>query len=360
LESPDQPTQSPGNWLVWRRNDPASTLERLSGNAAYLVRLRSGATQFEWSVKGSPVPTLYNWKSDGMNLIGFSTVPSGAPSLADFLAPMPRLLLNTPIFQYLGGELGPANPLQVVTHRTTLARRGEAFWVRAGDATRYYGPFELQLQDNRGLHFGDQLSRYQLTLRNISTRELTVQGAVVASEVAPLGAEALAPGTPTLLVRGNLNPASLTHAYLALGAGTPRSWVLKPRGQAGSEITLHLGMDWNGLQGLPGALHGAIVRFTDSSGQMQYDLPLTARVPDTRGLWVGEATVTHVQEDLKSFRKSSDEGNVTAARTGVMDVTWLKRQPEAGAPPDSTNTVKWHEVDGIFVRKVVRTYLGVG
>jgi hypothetical protein len=359
LESPDQPSQSPGNWLVWRRNGVNNTLGHFAANAAYLVKLRAGATQFQWTVKGSPVPVFYNWTSDGMNLVGFSTSFQSPPTLESFLTPVPRLLLNTPIYQYRGGDLGPANPLQVVTPRTTLVRRGEAFWVRAGDISRYYGPFELQLQDQRGVHFGDRLSRYQLTLRNLAAQDLTVNAAVLSSEVVPLGGEALAPVTPTLLIRGDLKPDSLTHAYQTLSASSPRSWVLKAAGQPGSELTLILGIDWGLLQGEAGKLNGGILRFTDAAGQVQYDLPLTARVPDESGLWVGEATVTHVQEDLKSFRKSSDQGTVKVRETGDITLTWVKRLPEGGTPSDAVDTSKWLVIDGLFFRKFNRTYSAV-
>jgi hypothetical protein len=368
LDSPDRPADASGNWLMWKRGSgSANTLSRFAANAAYLVKLRAGATRFQWNVQGSPVPVFYNWKSDGMNLVGFSTRPQAPPNFADFFAPVPRFLsLEIPVYQYRGGDLGPANPLQILTLRNTLVRRGEAFWVRADNSARYYGPFEVQLSDRRGLVFGDRLSRYEVTLRNVSSKELRVTARILASEPAPAGAEPLAtkngstPHPPALLIRGDLNPATFHHDYQVLAADTPRSWPLKERGEEGSEITLCLGMDWAGLAGAPGALNGGILRFADEdSGQAQYDLPLTARVPDVGGLWVGEAAITEVQEDLKSFRKSSDRGNVRASSAGDWALTWLKRAPEGGTPSDATDASKWQVVDGLYYRKVVKAYSGL-
>ncbi len=358
LEGPDQPAESPANWLVWKRADANSTLKWLEGNAAYLVKLRTGSALLQWSVKGVPVPVHYNWKSDGMNLVGFSTVPVNPPTLEQFLSPVPRLLVNTPIYQYRGGDLGSGNPLQLISFRGVPARRGEAFWVRAGDSARYYGPVEFEVQNLKGLHFGDQLSRYRVTLRNVASQYVTVQGQLVDSEPPPPGQESIL-GVPTLLIRGALNPTSGVFAAESLGTGATKSWNLAPRDQPGSEVSLVLGIHWAQLAGSPGALNGAVLRLSDDLGHVQFDLPVTARVPDASGLWVGEATVSQVQQELKSFRKASNQGTVKARVTGDVSLVWVKRLPEARTPADADDTDQWQEVAGLYFRKAFRSYVGV-
>lgn len=357
LESPDQPEDSPSNWLVWRRGDSSSSLYRMDGNSAYLVRTKPGATQLQWSVKGTPVVPTYNWKSDGMNLIGFSTVPTGPPTFENFLLPVPRLLNSTPIHRYTGGDLGTGNPLRVANLRSATVQRGEAVWVQASDNQRYYGPIELQLQDLKGIHFGDSLSRYRMTLRNVTTASQTVNATMIASEFVPLGYDFIE-GQPTLLIRGELNPETRTFGFETLNSGSPRSWTLAPAGQPGSEITLTIGMQWNSLTGDAGDLNGAVLRVKDAAGQMQYDVAVTARVPDPTGLWVGEATITHVQQELQTFRKSSDQGLVTARVAGDLELIWVKRLPEPEPPADAADTSKWLEIDGYYFRKLPFNYLG--
>jgi hypothetical protein len=310
IVSPQQPIATGTQWASWVRLSGASTLQRLVGNGACLVKLDAGAAPYTWNIKGKVVAPVYQWTTTGLNFIGFPTVLSTPPSFEAFLAKAPELQLNAEIFRYVGGDLGPGNPARLYALNTTPVRRGEAMWIRSGDLyNKYYGPFEVVLQSAAGVKFGDSTSQYELRLRNQSSATMTVTALLAPSESAPAGQPAVAQ-TPPLLLRGTMNPTNLTYGFARFADG-PQQWTLQPKGKVGSEVNVVLGINRSQMVGNPGDIHAAILRFTDSLGFCQVDVPVSATVASSAGLWVGSAAVDQVRHYLKSYAQQSDGRLIT-------------------------------------------------
>ena len=283
------------HWLNWSRvPSPSETLTRLKGNVACLVR-SSGA--YTWNVKGKPVVPNYQWTSSGLNFFGFPTRPGASISFDTFFNPAPDLKVGAEIFGYRGGAIVD-NPVQVFDFTTRSVSRGEAFWIRPGNATRYSGPFEIVASET-GVRFGDALSQASFRLRNNAPQEITVTLAGIASETAPAGQSAVRGAVP-VLVRGEIDPATLTHAHVPLAAG-PRQWTLKSKGQLGSEVEVVLGVDRQQMSGAAGHLYASVLRFTDSLNYTQIDMPVSAQVGSPVGLWVGGVVVSSVDHYLNNY-----------------------------------------------------------
>lgn len=309
VESPYTNAVADSQWAVWTsaRGD-TDTLTTLVGNGAYLVNNRTGS-DYVWTVKGKPVPPTYQWTTTGLNFLGFPTPSSLAPSFTAFLNPAPGLDLaktlenDAHVFRYVGGSLGSTNPVEVVSFNasSTLVNRGQAFWVRGSSDyyNRYYGPVEISLQNPAGLQFRETLGTYSIRLRNLTTVSRTIRFGLLASESPPDGQSAIA-GVPQLLVRGNLSTTTLTYDYAVL---TNQQFTLTPQGQTGSELQVVLGLNRTVMTAAAGSVYAGTLRITDSTGLQQYDVPVSASVPNTSGLWVGQASVDQVGQYLKSYPK---------------------------------------------------------
>ena len=320
IADPNSPTGTDSRWAVWTsaRGD-TDTLLRLVGNGAYLVRNRT-ASNFTLSVVGKPVPPAYRWTTTGLNFIGFPTPTGAAPTFTTFLQPangldLAKTLQNSAkVFRYSGGEAAAAapSPSEVVafTAGSTSVNRGEAFWVRGSTNyyNHYYGPVEVSLQNDAGIHYRDSLGTYSLRLKNRTSTSRTVTLNLVGSESAPSGQTAIT-AQPQLLVRGALS-ANLTYPHTVLAGHTV---TLTPEGEAGSEQEVVLGLNRSLMTGAPGAFYAGILRITDSGGLQQVDLPVSANVPDASGLWVGQATVDRVGQYLRQYPKVSSTTTLTAA-----------------------------------------------
>ncbi len=310
VQSPQQPVEG-AQWLSWNRNaTEPQPLQRLVGNAAYLVHVGANVAAYTWTLKGKPLPPTYDWTTTGLNFLGFPTVPSGPPTFDDFLSNAPELQQNAEIYHYPGGELGAGNPARLYAMRTTRVNRGQAYWIRAGTVyNRYFAPFELALSGSRGVDYGDSLNAASFRLRNLAATNLTVTLRLVASETPPASQTNIV-GTPPLLVRGPLNTTNLTYAYTNLPAGGTRAWTLTARGQPGSEVEVVLGLDRTALSGNVGDLFAGVLRLTDSFGHSQVDLPVTANVASSAGLWVGAVAVTQVGQYLKTYQRDASNNQV--------------------------------------------------
>jgi hypothetical protein len=305
VQSPQVPTGGGTQWSPWvRSGGTPSSLQRLIGNAAYLVRVDGTVPTYVWNLKGKAVAPRYEWTTSGLNFLGFPTPAGIPPTFETFLAVAPELQLNGEFFRYIGGNLGTGNPQKVIAMRTTPVNRGEAFWARSGDNfNRYFGPFELRMQSGDGVDFGDATGQNRLRLRNLAASALTVTLNVIASEAPPAGQPAIS-GIPPMLVRGPINTTNLTYGYSNVTAQR-YTWVLSPRGQPGSETDVVLGVNRGLMSGAPGSLYSGILRFADSLNLSQVDVPVSATASSSAGLWIGEASVNQVRHYLKNYEKDN-------------------------------------------------------
>jgi hypothetical protein len=308
VQNPQTPTDAGSQWASWNRLDIASSrLHRLVANSAYLVRVGTNVSAYAWHVKGKPVAPSYSWTSTGLNFLGFSTPAEGPPSYESFLAQSPELQQNAEIYQYVGGDLGAKNPARLLAYRTTPVKRGQAVWIRSGTLfNRYFGPFELMLSGGGGIDFGDQLNVRNFRLRNLTAGALTVSMQLAASETPVAGQPEIA-GSPALLVRGELNLTNLTYGYRHLAVGGAQNLTLAGYGQPGSEIEVVLGLNRSAVGGQPGDLLAGVLRFVDSLGLSQVDVPVTAALGSSAGLWVGGAEVSQVGQYLKTYERDADD-----------------------------------------------------
>ena len=338
-------------WAVWTsaRGD-TDTLNALPGNGAFLIRNRS-ATDYIWSVRGRPVPPVYQWTTTGLNFLGFPTPGSSAPSFADFLAPEPNLDLaktlqnQAHVFRYPGGDLGATNPTEVVsfTAATIPVTRGQAFWVRGSTNfyNHYYGPVEITLQNPAGMNFGDSLGTYSLRLKNLTSVSRTLQFALNASETPPAGQPTIV-GLPRLLVRGSLSTTTLTYDYTVLAG---QQFTLTPMGQIGSELEVVIGLDRTAMTAAAGSLYAGVLRITDTGRFQQVDVPVSATLPNASGLWVGQASISQVGQYLKSYPKvdtsvADQTAQINAAASAAGRPANGVEMPGAVWTARETNTVR--------------------
>lgn len=324
-----QPAPS-ADWVSWVRagytNTPSGALSQLTGNAAYLVH-SVAATNYTWQVKGKPIPPTYSWTSSGLNFIGFPTLAGTAPNFTPFLAPAPSLAaaLQLPsngqrapgIYRYPGGALGANNPnlLASIFWSSTPVTRGQAFWVDAGTGynNNYFGPFQITgLSSYSGLALGDSGSQSTLTLRNVTSSNLTVTVRLLASETAPAGQTPIF-GVAPVLLRGALSMSNLTYTANALAVNGTNNWTLAPQGQPGSQITVVVGVNRSIMTAVPGALYAGILRFTDSLNLLQVDVPISAQAASLTGLWIGKASVTQARNYLKTYQVDVDNNPIVSS-----------------------------------------------
>jgi len=310
IDSPQIPTSAGAQWSTWTRlAGPASALQRLTGNGAYLVKVANTVASYNWLVKGKPVLPTYRWTLTGLNFIGFPTPTASVPTFESFLTPAPQLQQNAEIYRYPGGELGPTNPVRMLAFRTTPARREQAYWVRAGESyNQYFGPIQILQVGAGGIRFGDMRGQAQVRLRNVANVPITITMRSVASEASPAGQTN---GVPPLLIRGALNNTNLTFGYTTLGAGG-QTWNLAPAGQVGSEVEVVIGLNRSQMGGAPGALFAGLLRFTDSLGLSQIDMAVSAEKESTAGLWVGGAAASYVSHYLKPYAKATNASDFAA------------------------------------------------
>lgn len=324
IQNPDIPTDTKSRWVRWNKDlGPSSALQRLVGNAAYLVKYGlkaedgtwAPAVNAKWDIKGIPVPPNYSWTSTGFNFFGLAGDPDKGASFEKFF---PARILNgespAEFYTYRGGELSDdeegKNPAEVVAKRNTPVKRGEAFWMRVGDSfNSYFGSFDLVLQETKGAHFGETKEQYRILIRNRVEEALSVTMALKNTEEAPSGQPEIKNGIK-VLVKGEPSLTDLTYGYKRLEEG-PSVWTLSPAKSgtvgAGSSQEIIIGIDRHNMDGEPGDLFGGILEFTDSLGLIKYEIPISAVIPANSGLWVGSVRVGFVRHDITFFKKKNEK-----------------------------------------------------
>jgi hypothetical protein len=299
--SPLIPSAGTAEWSTWVRGGSANTLGQLMGQTAYLVKC-SGAASSSYSVTipQKIMPPSATWVRNGANLMGFPSLQNGSnnPTMASYFATFPAAIAaNVKIYKYVGGDLGPANPLQVFSPATEKLDRNQAYWFDSEVVGNFYAPVEISLSNGSGIDFGRTGSTVTVRLLNRSAVVSTVTIAPVASSNAPSGQEAITGSVP--LRRRVFNAA--TASWTETDISSAFTEVIGPN----AAIELTLGIDRTAMTGGSNAFYASMLRFTASSNLYDIMLPVTARKASLAGLWVGDAVVSGVESKTTGYTGTS-------------------------------------------------------
>ncbi len=297
------PSTSSPEWSVWVRGQPTqTTLAAMSGQNAYLVQCSGAASDtFTLILPQRILPPRSTWVRNGANLLGFPTRQSAGgdyPLFSQYFATFPAAIAaNTRIYNYVVGDLGPANPLQVFSPSAERVDRNRAYWFDATVVGNFYAPLEITPSNADGLTFGRTGATITVRVRNRTAAPVTVTVAPTPSAAAPVGQEAIV--APVPLTRRVFNAATATTTETPIASAF--DVVVAP--QSTSELVF--GIDRAAMTGPAGGLYASFLRFTDSGSALDVALPAVARTTSMAGLWVGDVQVTNVQSRAPGASGSS-------------------------------------------------------
>ena len=297
------PTASTPEWSVWVKGDAAqTTLTSLSGQMAYLVKCSGlAADTYTVAITQRILPPKSTWVRNGANFLGFPALAgTSAPTLSAYFATFPAAIAsNARVYKYVGGELGPGNPVQIYSPSTEKIDANQAYWFEAAVVGDFYAPVEITPSASDGLSFGRTGSFMTVRVRNRTSAAVTVTIAPVDSVAEPAApSSSPTPGTstagnltalaPVPMIRRTFNAATATNTDTAItGAYTEVIPAL-------SEVQLTVGVDRSKMAAVSGTAYASFLRFTDSGSLMNIALPCSARVANLAGLWVGDVQVSTV------------------------------------------------------------------
>ena len=298
--TPLLPNDGTPEWSKWVRGGPAASLIGLTGQSAYLVKCSAPVSV---AIAHRPLPPSNTWVRSGANFLGFPSSKSGGsyPTISSYFATFPAAVAaKTEIFKYVGGALGPANPMQVFSTSAERLDRNQAYWFSSEVVGNFYAPVQISLSSVGGFNFGRRVSVITARVFNRSSAVMSLLVSPVASNSPPSGQEAITGPVP--MTRRIFNGQGVWEESPLAAAFTVE---IAPN----SSIELHFGIDRASMTGTPEALFASLLRFTDSAQSFDILYPATARQPSLAGLWVGEASVTAVeskaQQDVKTPTGSS-------------------------------------------------------
>lgn len=305
VQTPSEPTTASDEWTVWKRNDSnEQLLSRMVANSSYLIRSTAAATT-TLNVKQLVVPPTATWLISGANFLGFPSAGSGtsAPTISRYLASYPSasttvLAPTTKIYKYIGGELGPGNPLQVAPGTETL-EKGKAYWFNVATVGNFTAPVEYEVASSAGLAFGRTQAVMSVGITNRSTTSLTLTVALGASESAPGSQPAVSGGVP--LTQRVFN--SSTNSYTETSMGGSFTVTIAASGRT----TLDFGIDRSQMTGTADAFYASILRFTDSAGLSDVSLPVSGQTASTAGLWLMNTQVSQVDSTVSGSGSSTPQ-----------------------------------------------------
>jgi hypothetical protein len=285
------PTTNTPEWSVWVRGQPSqTTLAALTGQSAYLVQASgTSADTYSLTLPQRALPPQSTWVRSGANLLGFPTRLSSAyPFFSNYFATFPAAIAaNTKVYKYVGGDIGPANPIQVFSPAAERVDRNQAYWFDATVVGNFYAPLEITPSNLDGLIYGRTGALITVRVRNRTAATVTLTVAPVSSASAPTGQEAVVAAVP--LTRRTFNATSGTYTETPVSASFNEP--IAPQ----STLELTFGIDRTQMTGANDALYASLLRFTDSGNLLDVYLPVTARVTSLSGLWVGDVAVTGVE-----------------------------------------------------------------
>ncbi len=310
--APSLPLPGTPEWTRWARGD-ADTM-RLTGQTAYLIKCADAAPQFTVTIKQSPVPPAGDWVRAGANFMGFPTFKNGAdyPAFTDYFATFPAAIAsNAKIYRYIGGELGPANPLQVFSPALERLDATQAYWFSAPVVGDFYAQLDVQTTTPNGLDFGRTGSEIIVTIYNRSGQAVNLFLSAVASEPAPVGADSLADGTNDVGLPTGSVPLT-QRLFNTATAAWEETLITNPLTRTVAQRSsreFSFGIQRTAMTGTAGAHYGSLLRIRDTGNLMDILLPVRARKTSLSGLWIGDALVNAVES------KPAADAVTPAART---------------------------------------------
>jgi hypothetical protein len=217
--------------------------------------------------------------------------------MGSYFATFPAAIASgVKIYKYVGGEIGPGNPLQVFSPSFETLDRNQAYWFDSEVVGNFYAPVEISLSKSGGLDFGRTGSTITLRLRNRSAAVSTVTISPVDSANAPTGQEAITGSVPLRSRSFDAQTATWTETDIT----EPYQVVVGPN----TAVELTFGIDRTVMTGDSNAFYASMLRFNDSAGLYDILLPATARKASLAGLWIGEASVREVESKVPGFTQT--------------------------------------------------------
>jgi hypothetical protein len=316
--SPLIPSAGTAEWSTWVRGGSANSLGQMIGQTAYLVKC-SGLSSNSYSVTipQKVMPPSATWVRNGANLMGFPSKLTGTyPTMSSYFATFPAAIAsNVKIYKYVGGDLGPGNPLQVFSTSSEKLDRNQAYWFDTKVVGSFYAPVEISLSNGSGIDFGRTGSTVTVRLLNRSATVSTVTIAPVVSSNAPTGQEDITGAVPITRRVFNAGTASWTE--------TPIDAAFTEVVGPNAAVELTFGIDRTAMTGSSNAFYASLLRLTDSSNLYDILLPVTARKASLAGLWLGDAVVGGVE--------SKTAGYTGTATAQTYSLRYIVHVDDAGA-----------------------------
>ena len=295
--SPLIPSAGTPEWSKWVRGGSANSLSKMVGQTAYLVKC-GGTTSSSYPViiPQKVMPPSATWVRNGANLMGFPSYQNGStyPTIGAYFATFPAAIAsNVKIYKYVGGDLGPGNPLQVFSPSSEKLDRNQAYWFDSKVVGDFYAPVEISLSNGSGIDFGRTGATVTVRLLNRSAAVSTVTLTPVASSDAPTGQEVITGSVP--LRRRTFDTATASWTETAISEAFTE--VVGPN----AAVELTFGIDRAAMVGSSNAFYASLLRFTASNNLYDILLPVTARKASLAGLWLGDAVVGGVESKTAGY-----------------------------------------------------------
>ena len=294
------PSAGTAEWTVWKSDGSVVALSQLVGQSAYLVKCDATTpVGYTFSIPQKLLPPSTAWVRNGANLMGFpSKITNTAyPLFSNFFASFPSVVAsNVRIFKYVGGELGPTNPLQIFSPTSERLDRNQAYWFDSEVVSNFYAPVDVSLSNRDGLDYGRTGSVITVGLQNRSSATSTVTITPVASNAAPAGQELVYGGVPLTFRTYDASSQTWTETPIT-GAFTQ---VLGPNSLVSLSFGINRG-DASMTGAPPDSFFASLLQFTDSSNLYDIRLPVRARKASLAGLWVGDVLISNVESKVPGY-----------------------------------------------------------
>jgi hypothetical protein len=306
-------------WAIWRRGKAEeTTFTSLTANYGYLVLL-DGQANITLTVKGRAALPEVRWRGDALHLAGFPVVTTGTtPTFSTYLAATGFAVGSAPILRYNGGPIANgSNPIAAVPTINRI-ERGQAYWIRINNFSRYYGPLKVEIDAGTRVDFGTRSGEVKVLLTNLTTNSLTLTLAPAASDSAPSGQSAVAGSVP-LKVK--------VDAETDYSPFSSRSITL----DAGAIMPVKFSVDRTAMSGGAGTHYASLLQLTTTGGVAgeQVFVPVTADVGSVAGLWIGEAEITNVGSIAIRYERDAS-GNTVYDANGRPKVIEDLTTPQNG------------------------------